>query len=227
MLLASGRALGGADEAARCAASTWPCTRTCTAAWWLLTRDLACVMSGRGQRSAITTCLEVCHRLHYRPVLDDHADRCAPAAWSGGHVADTTMSNRIRFVVHHDDNVYLAPRVRLEALEVALLADEARLRVCALGCPVRPRCRHGGYAGGVNTAKMSLNTSRLTANLEVFTIKTEVFTNPARFHCFPSRFDHRARAPCAGCCRRGDHGVCQSPRVPERRGRYCRRWPNS
>ena len=138
LLLASGRALGGADEAARCAASTWPCTRTCTAAWWLLTRDLACVMSGRGQRSAITTCLEVCHRLHYRPVLDDHADRCAPAAWSGGHVADTTMSNRIRFVVHHDANVYLAPRDRLEALEVALLADEARLRVCALGCAVRP-----------------------------------------------------------------------------------------
>ena len=70
LLLASGRALGGADEAARCAASTRPCTRTCTAAWWLLTRDRACAMSGRGQRSAITTCLEVCHRLHYRSVPD-------------------------------------------------------------------------------------------------------------------------------------------------------------
>ena len=73
LLLASGRVLVGADEAARCAVSTRPCTRTCTAAWWLLTRGIsgrACVMSGRGQRSAITTCLEVCHRLHYRPVLD-------------------------------------------------------------------------------------------------------------------------------------------------------------
>ena len=202
LLLASGRTLGGADEAARRAASTRPCTRTCTAAWWLLTRGIsgrACVMSGRGQRSAITTCLEVCHRLHYRPVLDDHADCCAPAAWSGGHVADTTMSNRIRFVVHHDANVHLAPRDRLEALEVAPLADEARLRVCALGCAVRPRCRPGGYAGGVNTAKMSLNTSRLTANLEVFTIKTDVFTNPAQFHCFPSRFDH-STCTCTCTC---------------------------
>ena len=48
LLLASGRALGGADEAARRAASTRPCTRTCTAAWWLLTRGRACVMSGQG-----------------------------------------------------------------------------------------------------------------------------------------------------------------------------------
>jgi hypothetical protein len=149
-------------------------------------------MSGQGQRCVVITCLEVCHRLHYRPVPGYHVDRCAPAAWSGRHVADTTMSNRVRLATRHDDNVYLAPRDRLETLEVALVADEARLRVCALGCAVRHRCRHGGYAGGVNTAKMMLITSRLTANLEVITIKTEVFTNPARFHCFPSRFDHRA-----------------------------------
>ena len=116
LLLASGRALGGADEAARRAASTRPCTRTCTAAWWLLTRGRAFVMSGRGQRSAITTCLEVCHRLHYRPVLDKHGDGCAPAAWSGWHVADTTKSNRIRFVVHHDANVHLTPLDQLEAM---------------------------------------------------------------------------------------------------------------
>ena len=134
--LASGRALGGADEAARCAASTRPCTRTCTAAWWLLTRDRACVMSGQGQRSAIRTCLEVCHRLHYRPVLDKHGDGCAPAAWSGRHVVNTIMSNRIRFAVHHDASVHLSPRDRLEAMAVPLVADEARLRGCALGCAV-------------------------------------------------------------------------------------------
>ena len=128
-------------------------------------------MSGQGQRSLIITCLEVCHRLHYRPVLDKYVDRCAPTGWSGRHVDDTTMSNRIRFAVHHDANVHLSPRDQLEALAVTLLADEARLRVCALGCAVgTARCRHG-YAGGVNTAKMSGNTSRLTANLEVFTIK--------------------------------------------------------
>ena len=148
LLLASGRALGGADEAARRAASTRPCTRTCTAAWWLLTRGRACVMSGQGQLSVITTCLEVCDRLHYRPVLDKHGDGCAPAAWSGRHIMNTIMSNRIRFAVHHDANVHLSPRNRLEALEVALVADEARLRVCALGCAVRQRCRHGGFAGG-------------------------------------------------------------------------------
>ena len=104
---------------------------------------------------------------------------------------NTLMSNRIRFAVHHDANVHLSPRNRLEALEVALVADEARLRVCALGCAVRQRCRHGGFAGGGEYCEMTLITSRLTANLEVITIKTEVITNPARFHCFPSRFDHR------------------------------------
>ena len=58
------------------------------------------------------------------------------------------MSNRVRLAIRHDDNVYLAPRDRLETLEVALVADEARLRVCAPGCAVRHRCRHGGFAGG-------------------------------------------------------------------------------
>ena len=105
-------------------------------------------MSGQGQRCVIRTCLEVRHRLHYRPVPGDHADRCSRAAWSGRHVADTTMSNRVRLAIRHDDNVYLAPRDRLETLEVALVADEARLRVCAPGCAVRHRCRHGGFAGG-------------------------------------------------------------------------------
>ena len=96
-------------------------------------------MSGQGQRCVVITCLEVCHRLHYRPVPGYHVDRCAPAAWSGRHVADTTMSNRVRLAVRHDANVYLAPRDRLETLEVALVADEARLRVCAPGCAVRHR----------------------------------------------------------------------------------------
>ena len=77
-------------------------------------------------------------------------------------------------------------------MAVAPVADEARLRVCALGRAVGHAVDRGGFAGGGDTAKMSVITSRLTANLEVFTIKTEVFTNPARFHCFPSRFDHRA-----------------------------------
>ena len=103
------------------------------------------------------------------------------------------MSNRIQFAVHHDANVHLSPRDRLDILEVALVADEARLRVCVLGCAAGHRCRHDGYGGGgVNTAKMSVITSRLTTNLEVIKIKTEVITNPARIHCFPSRFDHRA-----------------------------------
>ena len=61
---------------------------------------------------------------------------------------NTIMSNRIQFAVHHDANVHLSPRNRLEALEVALVGDEARLRVCALGCAVGHRCRHGGFAGG-------------------------------------------------------------------------------
>ena len=98
-------------------------------------------MGGQGQRSLIITCLEVCHRLHYRPVLDKYVDRCAPTGWSGRHVDDTTMSNRIRFVVHHDANVHLTPRDQLEAMVVALVADDARLRVCALGCAVGDRCR--------------------------------------------------------------------------------------
>jgi len=53
-------------EAARCAASKRPCTRTCTAAWWLLTRGIRRArVSGQGQLSPNITCLEVCHRLHY------------------------------------------------------------------------------------------------------------------------------------------------------------------
>ena len=191
MLLASGRALGGADEAARCAASTRPCTRTRTAAWWLLTRDRACVMSGQGQRSAITTCMEVCHRLRYRPVPDYHVDCCAPTAWSGRHVDDTTVSNRIRFAAHHDANVHLAPRDRLEALAVALLADEARLRVCALGCAVGAALSTWRFRRGVNYAKMTHKTCLPTRNLKQFTIKTQQFINRARSHCFLSRFDHR------------------------------------
>ena len=139
--------------------------------------------------------------LRYRPVPGDDVNfvvlrgsrGCAPAAWSGRHVADTTKSNRIRFVVHHDANVHLAPRDRLEALEVALVADEARLRVCAPGCAVGHRCRHGGYAGGVNCAKMVTKTSIPTRNLKQFTIKTQQFINRARSHCFLSRFDHRER----------------------------------
>ena len=93
-------------------------------------------MGGQGQRSLIITCLEVCHRLHYRPVLDKYVDRCAPTGWSGRHVDDTTMSNRIRFAVHLDANVHLTPRDQLEAMAVALVADKAGLRVCALGCAV-------------------------------------------------------------------------------------------
>ena len=77
-------------------------------------------------------------------------------------------------------------------MAVAPVADEARLRVCALGRAVGGTLSTEAVSqGGGDTAKMSEITSRLTANLEVFTIKTEVFTNPARFHCFPSRFDHR------------------------------------
>ena len=105
-------------------------------------------VSGQGQHSPIIMCLEVCHRLHYRPVPGYHVDCCAPAAWSGRHVADTTMSNRVRLAVRHDANVHLAPRDKLETLEVALVDDEARLRVCAPGCAVRHRCRHGGYSRG-------------------------------------------------------------------------------
>ena len=73
-----------------------------------------------------------------------------------------------------------------------MLADEARLRVCALGCAVGHRCRHGGFAGGVNYAKMRAKTSIPTRNLKQFTIKTQQFINRARSHCFLSRFDHRA-----------------------------------
>ena len=43
------------------------------------------------------------------------------------------MSNRIRFAVHHGANVHLIPWDQLDAVEVAPVADEARLRVCALG----------------------------------------------------------------------------------------------
>ena len=96
-------------------------------------------VSGQGQRSPIIMCLEVCHRLHYRPVLDKYVDRCAPTGWSGRHVDDTTMSNRIRFAVHLDANVHLTPRDQLEAMAVVLVADEAGLRVCALGCAVGDR----------------------------------------------------------------------------------------
>ena len=149
-------------------------------------------VSGQGQRSPILTCLEVCHRLHYRPVLDKYVDRCAPTGWSGRHVDDTTMSNRIRFAVHHDANVHLTPRDQLEAMVVALVADDARLRVCALGCAVGDRCRHGGFAGGVNCAKMMFKSAIPTRNLKQFTIKTQQFINRARSHCFLSRFDHRA-----------------------------------
>ncbi len=148
-------------------------------------------VSGQGQRSPIITCLEVCHRLHYRPVLDKYVDRCAPTGWSGRHVDDTTMSNRIRFAVHLDANVHLTPRDQLEAMAVALVADKAGLRVCALGCAVgAARCRHG-YARGVNYAKMRRKTPIPTRNLKQFTIKTQQFINRARSHCFLSRFDHR------------------------------------
>ena len=105
-------------------------------------------MSGQGQRSPIITCLEVCHRLHYRPVLDKYVDCCAPTGWSGRHVDDTTMSNRIRFVVHHDANVHLTPRDQLEAMAVALVADEAGLRVSALGCAVGDRSLSTFSQGG-------------------------------------------------------------------------------
>ena len=114
------------------------------------------------------------------------------------------MSNRIRFAVHHGANVHLIPWDQLDAVAVAPVADEARLRVCALGRAVGHAVDRGGFAGGGDTAKMSVITSRLTANLEVFTIKTEVFTNPARFHCFPSRFDHRVRGS-VGSTRRVIH----------------------
>ena len=43
------------------------------------------------------------------------------------------MSNRIRFAVHHGANVHLIPWDQLDAVAVAPVADEARLRVCALG----------------------------------------------------------------------------------------------
>ena len=157
-------------------------------------------MSGQGQRCVVITCLEVCHRLHYRPVPGYHVDRCAPAAWSGRHVADTTMSNRVRLAVRHDANVYLAPRDRLETLEVALVADEARLRVCAPGCAVRHGCRHGGYAGGVNCSKITRKATIPTRNLKQFTIKTQQFINRVRNHCFLSRFDHRARGLKIAIC---------------------------
>ena len=117
-------------------------------------------MSGQGQRSLIITCLEVCHRLHYRPVLDKYVDRCAPTGWSGRHVDDTTMSNRIRFAVHHDANVHLTPRDQLEAMVVALVADEAQV------ARLRSRRRREGLAvdmvvshGGVNCAKMGTKST--------------------------------------------------------------------
>ena len=58
------------------------------------------------------------------------------------------MSNRIRFAVHHGANVHLIPWDQLDAVAVAPVADEARLRVCALGRAVGHAVDRGGFAGG-------------------------------------------------------------------------------
>ena len=191
MLLASGRTLVGAEEAAAARHRHGLAHAPAQQRGGYSHVAPGARVSGQGQRSPIIMCLEVCHRLHYRPVLDKYVDCCAPTGWSGRHVDDTTMSNRIRFAVHLDANVHLTPRDQLEAMAVALVADKAGLRVCALGCAVgAARCRHG-YARGVNYAKMRRKTPIPTRNLKQFTIKTQQFINRARSHCFLSRFDHR------------------------------------
>eukprot|EP00964_Phaeocystis_antarctica_P015933 scaffold8825_cov58-Phaeocystis_antarctica.AAC.2 len=66
------------------------------------------------------------HALHYLLVLDQHADRCALAAYARRHVGDTTISNRVRPAAHHDATVHLVPRCWPEAMMEALVVDDPR-----------------------------------------------------------------------------------------------------
>ena len=83
-------------------------------------------VSSRVRRSRIITCLKGRHALHYRLVIDQHADRSALAACARRHVGDTTISNRVRPAAHHDATVHLVPRYWPEAMMEALVVDERR-----------------------------------------------------------------------------------------------------
>ena len=84
-------------------------------------------VSSRVRRSRIITCLKGRHALHYRLVIDQHADRSALAACARRHVGDTTISNRVRPAAHHDAIVHLVPRYWLQVMMEALVADESPL----------------------------------------------------------------------------------------------------
>ena len=92
-------------------------------------------VSSRVRRSRIITCLKGRHALHYRLVIDQHADRSALAACARRHVGDTTISNRVRPAAHHDAIVHLVPRYWPEAMMEALVADERRFVRLLIGAP--------------------------------------------------------------------------------------------
>ena len=83
-------------------------------------------VSSRVRRSRIITCLKGRHALHYRLVIDQHADRSALAACARRHVGDTTISNRVRPAAHHDAIVHLVPLYWLQVMIEALVADQSR-----------------------------------------------------------------------------------------------------